>query len=109
MGQGPAHTGSVERVRPTLGESNTLDERARESLVKLWAYAYTRGARHMLRVVSGHLHEWGTALATGQNFDLEARLTVEALLLEQEALQFGECMVAGFERSRRDEDPRTDS
>lgn len=63
----------------------------------------------MLRVVSGHLSEWGTALATGKDFDLKAKLMVDALLLEQEALQFGECMVARFEQSRRDEGQRTDT
>lgn len=77
-----------------------LEGEARESFVRLWAYAYTMGARHMLGVVSGRLQEWATAelMGQGQDTDIRDKLMVDALLLEQQALQFGESMVARLER-----------
>lgn len=84
-----------------------LEGEARESFVRLWAYAYTMGARHMLGIVSGRLHEWVAAEATGLDVNIKDKLMVDALLLEQRALQFGESMVARLER-RGDTKPPPD-
>lgn len=81
-----------------------MEGEARESFVKLWAYAYTMGARHMLGMVSGRLREWTTAEAMGQDIDIKTKLMVDTLLLEQRALQFGESMVARLE-GREDAKP----
>lgn len=82
-----------------------LEGEARESFVRLWAYAYTMGARHMLGVVSGRLREWTVAEATGRDIDIRDKLMVDALLLEQKALQFGESMVARLERHGKQQPP----
>jgi hypothetical protein len=90
-----------ERVR--------LNEEMRKSLVNLWAYAYATGAKRMLCLVNERLREYAAAQATGEDMDVKAKLMVDALLLEQEALQFGESMVAKFEAHSGGEEPRSET
>jgi hypothetical protein len=85
-----------------------LNDKMRESLIRLWAYAYVTGARRMLCSVTERLREYAAAHAMGEDFDVKAKLMVDALVLEQEALQFGESMVARLERQRGKREPQSD-
>ncbi len=86
-------------------ELRRLNEEMRESLVKVWAYAYVMGARRMLCLVNERLREYAAAHAIGEDIDVKAKLMVDALVLEQEALHFGECMVARLEQRDGGEEP----
>jgi hypothetical protein len=82
-----------------------LNDEKRELLVRLWAHAYATGARRMICLVNERLREYAAAHALGEGIDMRTKLMVDALVLEQEALQFGECMVARMERTRGEERP----
>jgi hypothetical protein len=67
------------------------------------------GAKRMLCLVNERLCEYAAAQATGEDIDVKAKLMVDSLVLEQEALQFGESMVARLELHRGGEEPRSEA
>ena len=67
------------------------------------------GARRTLALVSDRFREYVTAHALGEDIDIRTKLMVDALILEQEALQFGESMVARLERWHGEAPPPSDA
>ncbi len=63
------------------------------------------GARRMLGLVSERFRDYVRAQALGEDIDIRTKLMVDALILEQEALQFGESMVARLERRHGEAPP----
>jgi len=63
----------------------------------------------MLGLVSERFREYATAQAQGEDIDIRTKLMVDALILEQEALQFGESMVARLDRRCSGAPPPSDA
>ena len=101
---GAAHTVGVGRRRKTK-----LSDQMRKSLARLLAHAYAMGAQRMLGLVSERFGEYATAEAQGEDIDIRTKLMVDALILEQEALQFGESMVARLDRPCNGAQPPSDA
>lgn len=86
-----------------------LNDEMRESLAKLWAHAYAMGARRMADLVTERFREYVAAHALGEDIDIRTKLMVDVLILEQEALQFGDSMVARLTRRQGEAEPRSDA
>ena len=101
------------RSRMALGvrrrRTTKLSDPMRKSLARLLAHAYAIGARRMLGLVSERFREYVTAQAQGEDIDIRTKLMVDALILEQEALQYGESMVARLERWHGRAQPPSDA
>jgi hypothetical protein len=63
----------------------------------------------MLGLVSERFREYVTAQAQGEDIDIRTKLMVDALILEQEASQFGESMVVRLERRHGKTQPPSDA
>jgi hypothetical protein len=97
------------RIGRSRKEPIKLNDGMRKSLVRLLAHAYAMGARRMIGLVAERFREYTMAHALGQDIDIKAKLMVDALILEQEALQFGERMVARLEEQRGEGEPPLDT